>query len=197
MYETPMATSNREPAVHPLRYVAGTVIFTLFGAAVIGVLTVVVFGVAQRAGSPFPHLYLASLLGFALLLSQELFSEDLTGNAVDRSDYQELPLYQTMLVFLFGIVFYNLLLFVALFVTALGVTLGGERLVYLIAFLYPVYDVKTGTKMNPLSVFGSIAWIATALYLVGWVSRNVVDVVREIELEPFRIVETLRYRRPG
>lgn len=192
-----MATSRRRPAIHPLRYIAGTVIFTLFGTAMLGVLTVAMYGAAVELGPPYPHLYVTALVGFGVVLSQEMFSEDITDTDVDRTDYDELPLYGKIGIFLFAVVVYNLLIFAALVAVNVSLTLGVGRAVYLIAFLYPVYDVRTGGKMNPLSVFGLLAWIVTLLNVAGWISGNIVDLVRDIELEPFRIVETLRYRRPG
>ena len=191
-----MATSKQNASViHPLRYIAGTVVFTLLSAAMIGVLTVVMYGTAVVLEST--HLYVASLLGFGLILSQEMFSDDITDRDDDDLDYAELSLPMKLVVFVAGIMLYNLLMFAALFVTMLSLGFVGGQIAYLIAFLYPVYDIKTGSKMNPLSVVGLVGWIATLLYTVGWISWEFAQLARDIELEPFRLIENLRYRPPG
>lgn len=192
-----MATSQGRAVIHPLRYVASTVVFTVVGAAVLGVLTVVMFSAADSLGPPFPHLYVTALLGFALILSQEMFDEDITGTDTNDPDTDDRPIHQEMVLFLLALVFYNLLMFATLIVLLFSVEAGVGRVAYLIAFLYPVYDLKTGTKMNPLSVTGFIAWVLTGLYVVGWISGTVVELVQDVELEPFRIVDALRFRRPG
>ena len=191
-----MATSKQNASViHPLRYIAGTVVFTLLSAAMIGVLTVVMYGTSVVL--ELSHLYVASLLGFGLILSQEMFSDDITDRNKDDLDYEELSLPMKLIVFVAGIALYNLLMFAALFVTILSLEVGGGQVAYLIAFLYPVYDIKTGSKMNPLSVVGLVGWIATILYTVGLVSWEFAQLARDIELEPFRLIENLRYRPPG
>lgn len=193
-----MATSNQKSsAVHPLRYVAGTVVFTLLSAAVIGMLTVAMYGVAVRLGSPVPHLYIASLLGFGLIVSQEAFAEEITGRDDPTPNYDDFHPVMKLAVFVLGIALYNLLMFAALFVILVSLELGVGEVAYLIAFLYPVYDIKTGSKMNPLSVVGLVAWTAQGLYTIGWISRGIAQLVWDIELEPFRLIENLRYRPRG
>lgn len=191
-----MATNDRRPAIHPLRFVAGTVVYTMLGAGVVGVATAVLFGVAHRLGPPYPHLYVASLLGLSLVLSMELFKEDVVEEGT-AFEYEELTLSMKLLVFVFAIILYNILLFASLFVVALSLELGAGRFAYLVAFLYPAYDLKTGAELNPVSVLGLVGWILTFFSLIGWISQSLVDVVRDVELEPFRFIESVRYRRPG
>lgn len=187
-----MATASKSPAVHPLRYILGTLVYTLLSLLVIGVMTIVMYTVAENMGSPYPKFYTAAMLGMAIFLSQEImFNQDV------QEEANEASWLKTSIMALVSVGFYNLLMFASLVVINLAIQAQLGQWTYLVAFLYPAYDLKTGFKGNPLSVSGIIFWVTVVLYFVGWMSQALVSSVRDIELGPFRLIDELRYRRPG
>lgn len=188
-----MATSSSQVSVHPLRYAIGTVAFTSIASVIVGMFTIPIYSMAEAAGEPYLRFFILSVLGFGILLSQEFMFED--GSEEEEDDI--LSFLKTGLIAILGIAIYNVLIFISIFVASVALALGAGQWAFLIAFLYPAYDLLTGSKGNPISIIGLIVWVSIIFYLLGWLGKTIADSLKTIELGPIRFLHHLRYRRPG
>lgn len=141
-----------------LLHIAGRSVFVSVSMAIVfGLLTSPVFlfltSVRPRAGG----YAVLGLLGWGLFMGYEFVTDD-RGSAREFGD----ELYVRVGLGLVALLYYNLVLFVAVFLAFFTANAGLPGLAALVALGYPAYDVKSVNWGVPVSVAGVFAGMIVA-----------------------------------
>ncbi|WP_332898753.1 hypothetical protein [Haladaptatus sp. CMSO5] len=149
-----------------LKYVVGMLLGVPIFALLMALFTsLTLIGLNVNLNPTIATYAVFALTGWGVYFSQELvFGEN--------SEAPEMGKIQSLLATVFAIAYYNAVLFVALLIATVIGSSGFVMGAYIVAMLYPVYDLKMGEHLIPLSVGGFMAF---TLYIAYRLVRYIED----------------------
>jgi len=167
-----------------VRYVGWSLYTTVMGIGVVGALSspsILAFisapSIPMTGGAAF-----LVVLGLSVYISQEILMKGVP----ERETGFKAPL------ILLSIFYYNAILWVALVLTVSTYNQGYHTLASLVALTYPIYDVITSRRLNPLSVGGLLGLSILVLGRVYKKYQHLTWSELRVEGQPFKNLRTGR-----
>lgn len=175
----------------PIEFLAHSLILLIVYIAFFGLISIITLSSLYGLGSVQGNFGVLAIFGLAFLSSQlELVSES-------SQDFSELGRMKRWIIYLVGFIVYSAIIAFAGIVATITYSIGYPNFAYLVALVWPLWELETANWRLPVSYLGLATFIGWIAVKTGLFTKETFSLIQENLDSPLRWLEFLVIDRFG